>query len=1049
MMMLARTGVLTALLACASSAAYASDFAVTKNTDSNDGLCAVDCSLREAIVAANALAGADRIILTAGATYILSIGPFDPAGLIVPGAGDLDITDTLTIEGNGSTVDANDIDRVFDIQGAFTVTVNNLTIRNGEAQGFLSLGGGIKIRGASVVLNNSIVTANSTLLESGERDGGGGIAVVGSFNPTTGLSSLASLTLNNTTVSSNTGSIGGGIVCVLCTLTTTNATITGNAATSGDGGGITVTGNASTAAMFGGAIIVNTVSGGSARGGALSIPAGTSTVTVTRARIVSNTGTTGSAVFNNAAIFNGVNTWWGCNFGPGAGGTGCAATANSVSGPAPGTTTSPFLILKASASPDSVPTGGSSTLTADLTFNSAAADTSGGGTISNGTIVGFAGTLGTFATPTSTTTGGKASNLYTAGGVPGSATLNATVDAQTVSTPFHFTDSPPAILTQPQSGAVTPGQKAMLTVVVGSISPATYQWYAGTSPNTGSPISEATSSTYTTPPLSSTSSVWVRVSNPYGAVDSTTATITVVPDLGLFRPSLGRWLTAGQADVDWGTAGDLPVPGDYDGDGIKDITVFQPATATWYIRGGATIVFGLPGDIPVPADYDGNGITDIAVFRPGTGMWHIRNGATVLWGLAGDLPVVADYNGDGSADIAVFRPSTGTWFIRNIATLVFGVAADIPAPADYDGDGTADVAVFQPATGTWFVKDQFTKEWGISSDVPVPLDRNGDGRAELGIFRRATGTWYFNDHTTDATQIVSFGAAGDIPLGRALPPVQTPWGDFDGDRKADLTVFRPSTSQWYSLRSLSGMADFSVHTFGSSTDTPVPRDFDGDGKLDIAVFQPSIGRWFVLQSSTNYVTFVSQDWGVSGDIPVLADYDGDGKADFAVFRPSTGSWYILLSSTGNTSYLQYDWGTTGDIPVPADYDGDGRADVAIFRPSAGQWYILNRLTGTYVARNHGLSGDVPIAADFDGDGKADIAVFRPSLGRWFVESSIDGSSTTVDWGLSSDTPMLADFDGDGKADIAVFRPSTGTWYVRGLFIGHWGMAGDVAVLKKP
>ena len=48
------------------------------------------------------------------------------------------------------------------------------------ATGLLSLGGGIYIRDADVTLNNSVVTLNTTALEAGARDNGGGIAVVGS-----------------------------------------------------------------------------------------------------------------------------------------------------------------------------------------------------------------------------------------------------------------------------------------------------------------------------------------------------------------------------------------------------------------------------------------------------------------------------------------------------------------------------------------------------------------------------------------------------------------------------------------------------------------------------------------------------------------------------------------------------------------------------------------------------------------------------------------------------------------------------------------------------
>ena len=115
---------------------------------------------------------------------------------------------------------------------------------------------------------------------------------------------------------------------------------------------------------------------------------------------------------------------------------------------------------------------------------------------------------------------------------------------------------------------------------------------------------------------------------------------------------------------------------DFDGDRKADIAVYRASTGQWFIRGQEVVSHGTATDVPVPADYNGDGRAEIATFL--SGQWRIRGGETITYGEAGDTPLAGDYAGDARAEIAVYRPSTGHWFIRTIAVVQHGEAGDIP-----------------------------------------------------------------------------------------------------------------------------------------------------------------------------------------------------------------------------------------------------------------------------------------------------------------------------------------------------------------------------------
>jgi hypothetical protein len=262
--------------------------------------------------------------------------------------------------------------------------------------------------------------------------------------------------------------------------------------------------------------------------------------------------------------------------------------------------------------------------------------------------------------------------------------------------------------------------------------------------------------------------------------------------------------------------------------------------------------------------------------------------------------------------------------------------------------------------------------------------------------------------------------------------------DFDGDGKADPTVFNAPSALWYIRRS----SDNTVQAigYGASGYTTVPADYDGDGITDLAVYDASSGLWFVRNSTT--LTTTTTGFGGVGYAPVRGDFTGDGKTDLATFHAASGLWYIKSSSDGVVTSIGF--GGSGYTPMPGDYDADGITDIALYHEPSGLWFIRNSSTLTTTTVGYGGPGYKPVRGDFSGDGKNDLAVLHTASGLWSIKDSKTGTETTTGFGDSSSVPVPEDYEGDRKIDLGVYYEASGLWYYRSsrtgvtTSVGHGG-----------
>ena len=635
--------------------------------------------------------------------------------------------------------------------------------------------------------------------------------------------------------------------------------------------------------------------------------------------------------------------------------------------------------------------------------------------------------------------------------------------------------TPPECVATPPSQFVVVGNSATITATASGTAPLAYQWYFG-----GTAISGATGTNYTitSAATNDTGNYVVVVTNAYGSVTSSVATLAVGYPPGIAAQPTNQFaVTGGTATFSVTATGTSPLGYQWQKNGGPLAGQTNAALVL------ANVAASSIGDYAVVVSSPYGGVTSsvatlsivLSIVAQPVGTWAVL-GSNVTFGVtaSGTEPLSYQWqkNSTNLSDGAGISGTTSNLLALTAVTTNAAGTYRVVVSNPY-GSVTSSLAVLTVRTPPVITVQPISQSLAVGSAVILTVSatgtptlyyqwrKNGTNLVNGGVVSGATTaamtltrvttnesagyavvvTNAYGSVTSSTVNILVISptltgpmasarqshTATLLPSGKVLVA-----GGYNGSYLSGAEVYNPATGTWASTGGMATARQNHSATLLPNGKVLVAGGYNGSYLSSAQLYDPASGTWTTTGMMNTARRYHTATLLPNGKVLVAGGYNGSYLSSAELFDPATGSW----TTTGPLPTARQDHTATllpnGKVLVAGGYNGSYLSSAALYDPAAATWATTGSLPTTrrYHTATMLPNGKVLAAGGYNGTSLSSAALYAPTTGTWTTTGSLSAARQNHTATLLPSGKLLVIGGQSGGAitnSAELYDQSAGTW----------------------